>query len=51
MNIIEVMDLPVGTKVITNNKKFTNKIFMVHEEEKRKVLRNYNCLGILTLND
>lgn len=33
MNIIEVMDLPVGTKVITNNKKFTNKIFMVHEED------------------
>ena len=51
MNIIEVMDLPVGTKVITNNKKFIDKIFMVHEERKRKVLRDYNRLGILTLND
>lgn len=51
MNIIEVMDLPVGTKVRTNNKKFTNKIFMVDEVRERKVLRDYDCFGKLSLND
>lgn len=51
MNIIEVMDLPTGTKVRTNNKKFIDKIFMVHEDGRRKVLRDYDCFGRLSLND